>query len=60
MKNFLGKICKKIPSSMENECQEFIDTYGDAIVAILAQEIDPSQVYNIFLYLKHWNQYKIF
>lgn len=27
-----------------NECQEFVDVYGDAMVAILAQEIDPSLV----------------
>ncbi|XP_071553220.1 prosaposin isoform X1 [Temnothorax nylanderi] len=44
VKGLLGKVCKKIPSSIEGECQEFINTYGDAIVAILVQEIDPSQV----------------
>ncbi|KMQ91333.1 proactivator polypeptide, partial [Lasius niger] len=43
VKQVLGKICKQLPS-IEGECQEFVDTYGDAIVAILAQEIDPSQV----------------
>lgn len=43
VKEFLGRICIKVPS-IEGECQEFIDTYGDAIVAILVQEIDPSQV----------------
>jgi len=51
MKEFLGKICTKIPSSLEGECKEFVDIYGDAVVAIIVQEIDPSQV-NIFLYLK--------
>lgn len=44
VKDFLGKVCTKIPSSIKTECQEFIDTYGDAVVAILVQEIDPSQV----------------
>lgn len=43
MKEVLGTICKKLPS-IEGKCQEFVDLYGDAIVAILAQEIDPSQV----------------
>lgn len=43
VKQALGKICKQLPS-IENKCQEFVDTYGDAVVAILAQEIDPSQV----------------
>lgn len=44
MKEFLGKVCTKIPSSIEGECQEFINTYGDAVIAMLVQEIDPSQV----------------
>ncbi|XP_072743485.1 uncharacterized protein Sap-r [Anoplolepis gracilipes] len=43
VKEVLEKICKKLPS-IEDTCQEFVDTYGDAVVAILAQEIDPSQV----------------
>lgn len=43
VKEALGKICKKLPS-IEGKCKEFIDAYGDAVVAILAQEIDPSQV----------------
>lgn len=43
VKQVLGKICKHLPS-IEDKCQEFVDTYGDAIVAILAQEIDASQV----------------
>lgn len=43
VKEALGKICKKLPS-IEGKCEEFIDAYGDAVVAILAQEIDPSQI----------------
>lgn len=56
MKQVLGKICKHLPS-IEDKCQEFVDTYGDAIVAILAQEIDASQV-NIFLYFGAQNLVK--
>lgn len=29
---------------MNETCIQFVDTYGDAFVAILAQEIDPSTV----------------
>lgn len=43
VKEALGKVCKKLPQSIGGQCTEFIDVYGDAIVAILAQEIDPSQ-----------------
>ncbi|XP_011875606.1 PREDICTED: proactivator polypeptide isoform X2 [Vollenhovia emeryi] len=44
VKEFFGKVCTKIPSSIEGECQQFITTYGDAIIALLVQEIDPSKV----------------
>lgn len=44
VKEVIGKVCNKLPESIRGECTEFIDTYGDAVVAILAQQIDPSQV----------------
>lgn len=50
MKQVLGTICKQLPS-IEGKCQEFVDIYGDAVVAILAQEIDPSQV-SLLLYFR--------
>jgi saposin len=49
MKEALQTVCKKL-SSFEGKCEEFVSTYGDAIVAILVQEIDPSQV-NICFYI---------
>ncbi|XP_043511576.1 prosaposin [Frieseomelitta varia] len=44
VKEALGKVCKKLPESIADQCTQFVDLYGDAVVAILAQEIDPSQV----------------
>ncbi|XP_076766761.1 prosaposin [Xylocopa sonorina] len=44
VKEALQKVCRKLPDSIEGQCTEFIDVYGDAVVAILVQEIDPSQV----------------
>lgn len=52
VKTVLGKICKRLPNSVEGTCDEFIDTYGNAIVAILAQEIDPSVVRILFLIIQ--------
>ncbi|XP_020280351.1 prosaposin [Pseudomyrmex gracilis] len=43
IKKTLEKICKKVPS-IKGKCEEFIETYGDAVMAILIQEIDPSEV----------------
>jgi hypothetical protein len=36
--------CDYLPSSVEGQCREFVETYGNAVIALLAQEIDPSQV----------------
>lgn len=33
-----------MPKSINETCIEFINTYGDAVVALLAQEIDPSTI----------------
>lgn len=38
------EVCTKMPKSLKNECDEFVKTYSGAIVAILVQQIDPSQV----------------
>lgn len=47
--------CDKLPISVRAECREFVETYGPAFIAILAQDIDPSQVNYILktrIYLK--------
>lgn len=33
-----------MPSSVNETCHDFVNTYGDAFVALLAQEIDPATV----------------
>jgi len=44
VKKFLGKICTMLPSSAKNECQQFVNTYGGAVMDTLVQGIDPSLV----------------
>nr|CAI5856978.1 unnamed protein product [Callosobruchus analis] len=44
IKSALDKACTKLPSVVNETCVNFIDTYEPALVAILAQEIDPSQI----------------
>lgn len=44
MKEVFDKVCIKLPTSVKDICDEFVNTYGDAIVAILVQEIDPATV----------------
>ena len=36
--------CDHLPGAVKGQCREFVDTYGNAFIALLAQEIDPSQV----------------
>lgn len=35
-------MCDRLPSSIGSECDTFIDTYGDALLFLLSQELDPS------------------
>jgi hypothetical protein len=36
--------CDHLPDAIQGQCREFVETYGSAFVALLAQEIDPSVV----------------
>lgn len=44
IKEIVGKVCEKLPSSVRSQCHEFVNLYGDAVVALLVQEIDPREV----------------
>uniref|UniRef100_A0A1B6E2D6 Pulmonary surfactant-associated protein B n=1 Tax=Clastoptera arizonana TaxID=38151 RepID=A0A1B6E2D6_9HEMI len=44
LKQLIERGCDKLPNSVSSQCKDFIETYGQAFVALLAQKIDPSQV----------------
>lgn len=44
IKQSVLKMCSKVKKEFQSECQQFVDMYGDAVIALLIQEIDPSQV----------------
>lgn len=44
IKEVIDKACSKLPRSINETCVEFVNTYEPALVALLAQEIDPSQI----------------
>lgn len=44
IKESLEKTCDRLPQSVRQECKNFVDTYGDAVLAMLIQEFDPSEV----------------
>jgi len=44
IKEAVGRTCDKFPSSMRGQCHGFVNLYGDAIIALLVQEIDPREL----------------
>ena len=44
IKVLVEKACDRFPATLKAECKSFVETYEPALVAILAQEIDPSIV----------------
>ncbi|KAJ1528491.1 hypothetical protein ONE63_006899 [Megalurothrips usitatus] len=36
--------CDHLPSSIDNQCKQFVAAYGNAFIAICVQEVDPSIV----------------
>ncbi|XP_011501216.1 PREDICTED: uncharacterized protein LOC105364885 [Ceratosolen solmsi marchali] len=44
VRQVIDKICQKLPETIQNNCNDFVNAYGSALVAILAEEIDPSMI----------------
>lgn len=44
IKNSVLGMCHKVKQEFQGECEQFINMYADAVIALLIQEIDPSQV----------------
>nr|pir saposin-C - bovine [Bos taurus]AAB21926.1 saposin-C, co-glucosidase, sphingolipid activator protein A, SAP-2=activator protein [cattle, spleen, Peptide, 80 aa] [Bos taurus] len=40
----LDKVCSKLPTSLAEQCQEVVDTYGRSILSILLDEASPELV----------------
>lgn len=44
IKTVVSETCYKLPKAVQGECQTFVDLYGDAVIALLIQSMDPRQV----------------
>jgi saposin len=42
IKNVVAHTCERLPKSIVGECQGFVSQYGDAVIALLIQDIDPA------------------
>lgn len=44
IKETVERVCHVLPNSVRAECDNFVINYGDAVIAMLIQEIDPNTV----------------
>uniref|UniRef100_A0A6E8VEF0 Saposin n=1 Tax=Anopheles coluzzii TaxID=1518534 RepID=A0A6E8VEF0_ANOCL len=44
IKKVIEVTCNRLPSSIRGECHNFVDVYGDAVIALLIQSINPRQI----------------
>lgn len=44
IKNVVGTTCEKLPKAIRSECHSFVDLYGDAVIALLIQSMDPREI----------------
>lgn len=44
IENAVERVCSLMPHTLSEECQDYVEAYGDQVIELLAQEIDPAKV----------------
>lgn len=44
IKKTVAEACDKLPQAISEPCHTFVQSYGDALIALLIQEIDPKDI----------------
>lgn len=44
IKDTVIRLCNKFPSSLKGNCHDFVDMYGDAVIALLIQGFNPREM----------------
>lgn len=44
IENAVESVCGLMPHNLSEECQDYVEAYGDQVIELLAQEIDPAKV----------------
>lgn len=44
IKDYMKTVCLKVTPKLRAQCDSFIDTYGDALIALAIQEVDPREI----------------
>ncbi|KOB69049.1 Saposin [Operophtera brumata] len=42
--NAVHNICKHMPKSVRGECDQFVQKYGELVISLLAQELEPAKI----------------
>lgn len=40
----LDSVCSVMPDTVKKQCEDFVNTYGKAILSLLLSELDPQEV----------------
>ncbi|XP_026315366.1 uncharacterized protein LOC113226815 [Hyposmocoma kahamanoa] len=44
IKKVVHGVCKRMPKSVRQECDQFVEKYADIVISLLAQELEPDEV----------------
>jgi saposin len=44
IKDALDQLCSYLPSTLTQECKEYVEDYSELIISLLEQEVDPSTI----------------
>jgi hypothetical protein len=44
IKEYVENVCNILPRTVVSQCREFVEQYGDLVIALLAQSLDPKTV----------------
>jgi saposin len=44
IKKYVENVCNLLPTTVTQSCKNFIELYGDVVIALLAQSLDPKEV----------------
>lgn len=44
IKGYVENVCNVLPKTVVRQCRQFVETYGDVVIALLAQSLDPKEV----------------
>lgn len=55
IENAVERVCSLMPHTLSEECQDYVEAYGDQVIELLAQEIDPAKVK-----ATGWQQYQLY